>query len=149
MRRGAIFGVLLAAIVAIPAGAVTTVVYKGKTSQGLTARLVVNDGTLDRVYFRWVGKCRNKRFVWRDRTWYLNRPEGPIERNGDAFSDGGRIVVRYKDGTRAIHTSRMSGTFGPNNTATGEMWETVRFYGKHGKRRDFCRTGLIHFSASA
>jgi hypothetical protein len=148
MRRGLKLGLLLALLMTVPATAVTTVTYRGQTSQHLPAKVVVTDGTLQLVYVKWVGHCRNRHFVWRDKTYYRNMPEGPIERQGDAFSDSGRLVERYKDGTKAVRTARMAGTFLPDNKVIGKHAETVRLYNKRGKRIDYCHV-KVNFGATA
>jgi hypothetical protein len=146
MRRGVLLGCATAAAVAVPAVAATTVTYLGQTSQHLPVKVRVIDGTLDLVRVKWVAHCRNKRFVWRDKTYFRNLPDGPIERQGDAFSDSGRLRVRYKDGTHSIRTARLAGRFLPDNKVIGTDTETVRLY-KGKKRIDFCHV-KVNFGAS-
>src|SRR4051794_3075323 len=146
MRRGGTLAVVLALLLAVPAAAVTTVVYTGRTNQHLAVRVVVRDGNLDYIKVKWVAKCRTNH-IWRDKTYWRNRPEGPIERQGDAFSDSGRYVLTFKDG-KAIFDGKLSGSFLPNNRIAGTHFTKVRVYNKRGKRIDVCKV-KTGFSAKA
>lgn len=128
---------VLALLAAVPAAAATTLVYRGHTRQHRPVRVVVRDGNLDYIKIKWVARCRTHH-VWRDTSLWLNRPEGPIERQGDAFTDSGRYTVRYRDG-KAIFDAKLSGSFLPNNRIAGTHFTRVRVYNRKGRRIDVCK----------
>lgn len=151
VRRAVKLSVLIALVVAVPASAATRE-YRGKTSQERKVRLVVNDGRLDLIAVRWVADCRRKGKVFRGLTRYANRPEGPIERNGDAFSDSGTTRGAYRR-VRWIQDLAVTGTFLPRRRAKGVHTARVRVYrrprGSETYRRvDTCKA-RVSFTARA
>ena len=149
MRAAVKLGLAVALIAAVPAAAATTE-YRGETSQGKRVRLVVNDGVLDLIAIRWVADCRRPGKVFRGLTRYANRPEGPIEREGDRFSDSGTTRGAYRR-VRWIQDLAVSGTFLSNGRARGVHTARVRVYrrprGSETYRRvDTCKT-RVSFTA--
>jgi hypothetical protein len=151
VRRAINLGLLLALVAAVPALAATTV-YRGQTNQDRGARLEVNDGVLDLIAIRWVADCRRPGKVFRGLTRYANRPEGPIERDGDAFSDSGTTRGAYRR-IRWIQELAVSGTFLPESRARGVHTVRVRVYRRprgstRYRRVDTCRA-RVTFRARA
>lgn len=127
---------MVALIAAVPAAAATTV-YRGKTSQDRRVKVVMVDGEFDYIFLRWLADCRRAgENYYRGATRWLNRPEGPIERDGDAFSDSGRVRIRYRR-FRFVERLSLSGSFRPEGRIAGVHRARVRVY-RRGKRIDTC-----------
>lgn len=128
----------------MPAGALalTDGTYKGRTSQGYKARLVVRDGRLKFANIQWLAHCRNRDVTWGPVTYspWTDTPEGPIEQEGNDFSDsgGGR---RVRPNERAYIIQHLSGHFS-GDRVSGRMTSTVRFRAKGIKGRQYCRSRL-------
>jgi hypothetical protein len=88
--------------------------YRGKTSQGFKATVVVKKGVVESVNLPWVGKCRKNGYrhrfgPWRPFRW-TNDPEEPIEQSGNSFSDSGSATHDVK-GEHSVSHASMKGHF--------------------------------------
>jgi hypothetical protein len=119
--------------------------YRGRTSQGFKTVMKVKGGMVDRVNVPWRGHCRVKGFHWGPEKpfWWVNDPKGPIEQQGNTFSDSGR-VVRKKNGHRAVITVHLKGKIA-GNKVTGTESARVQVRDKYG--HDVCKA-RVHWSAT-
>jgi hypothetical protein len=137
--------VLAFAATALAAG--TDGTYRGQTSQGFKARVVVRDGAVQKVVvpFRAKRGCRPRDgyAVTFPRFNYTNEPKGPIEQSGNKFSDSGRVVLPVDDRGRAVINAHLRGSFS-GNRVSGVQTISMRTSGRYGPHR--C-TARMRFSA--
>ena len=136
LRLIALAALSMAMFVAAAAGAEAKV-FRGKTSQGRPAAVIIgSDGLLRTASVNWRARCRDGRL--RDKSYFL-RPHDSS--SPDAFADAG--TYRRKDGrfrirfTASIKATRTAG-------AGGERWSgSFRLKGlvtRGGRYVDTCRT---------
>jgi hypothetical protein len=119
-------------------------VFRGKTSQGRPASVVIgSDGLLRAARVNWRGRCRGGRV--REKTSFT-RPHD--ESSPDAFFDEGTYRSRDDDGYRlrftvSIRAARIA-------DERGERWRgTFRakvLVTKRGRYVDTCRSGRLRFT---
>ena len=142
MRRRGLTIVIsaLATTCALPLAAdAATRTAKGKTSQGLAASVRVRgDNSVSRVTVRYVAKCRKRGRSIRGGLFWRDSPGRGFERNGTAFSDGGRTTAR-SGGYRLLIDSTMSGAPSGSGWA-GKFKIKVTVKNRRGRTSDVCRT---------
>ena len=112
----------------------------GKTNQGkAVSAWIRGDNSVALVKFAFKAKCRDPGYYWTDKMYFRDRPEGPFERQGEAFSDGGKYKMKYKDGP-ATFVANMTGAPSPAGGWEGTFRISVRAYNRRGKMIDFCKT---------
>jgi hypothetical protein len=117
----------------------------GKTSQGKQALVWVrDDNSVARVDVRYKAKCRKKGRSVTGRMYWRDRPQGPFQRNGEAFSDGGET----RDNEIKLGT-QMNGAPDPAGGWTGTFSITATVYNRRGKVRDTCKTGELSWKVGA
>jgi hypothetical protein len=119
-------------------------VFRGKTSQGRPASVVIgSDGLLRAARVNWRGRCRGGRV--REKTSFT-RPHD--QSSADAFFDEGTYRSRDDDGYRlrftvSIRAARIA-------DERGERWRgTFRakvLVTKRGRYADTCRSGRLRFT---
>jgi len=129
-------------------GAATKTV-KGKTSQNLRAYVRIRaNNSVARVGVRYKAKCRKRgRFVTAGLFWQDTASERGFERNGTAFSDGGRTRAR-SGGYRLIIDSTMSGAPAGSGWA-GRFKVRVTVKNRRGRTSDVCKTGSRSWNVPA
>jgi hypothetical protein len=139
--------VALCAVVACTAPATADAAIRkatGETSQGRPVLLWVrDDGNVTLVKFKWQARCRKRGFVWRDNMYFRDRPEGPFQRNGGAFSDGGTFKKRYRGGLRPTFNTHMTGAPAEGGGWEGTFRASVRVFNRRGRMLDYCKTGSL------
>lgn len=124
--------------------------FRGRTSQGLKARVVVDKGQVQLVDLPWrARRCTphtGYRVIYRQ--WnYRNDPNGHgIEQTAqpDRFHDGGRLVYK-QSGSRDVVVARLTGRFVGGDRVEGTQTIRVRTHDKYGRHR--C-TAKMHWSAT-
>jgi hypothetical protein len=139
-RSAAVLTALLALALPVQASAAATN-YRGKTKQGLKASARVVDGRLKLLKINWKVPCEHGR--WTDRTYWEDRPEGPIEHDGSKFTDGGKERVKFDDGS-VDYNLKLAGDF-TNERIKGKMTAKLKLYDRSGELIDSCR-GTIFFT---
>jgi hypothetical protein len=117
--------------------------YEGRTSQDRLMRLwATPDGDIVEIRQGWRAPCRRSRYVFRERTRWLD----PIEQSGNQMSDSG--IMRGRQGRiRFIVRAEMAGTF--ENGRGGEGTARYRISVKrNGRLIDFCTTGRFRWSVA-
>jgi hypothetical protein len=119
-------------------------VFRGKTSQGRPASVVIgSDGLLRTARVNWRARCRKGRF--REKTAFT-RPHD--QSSPDAFLDEGTYRRRDAGGFRLRITVAIRGTRLAD--ARGERWRgTFRakvLVTKRGRYVDTCRSGRLRFT---
>ncbi len=120
-------------------------VFRGKTSQGRPAAVIIgSDGLLRTASVNWRARCRFGRT--RDKTIF-SRPHD--ESTPDAFSDAGTYRRRDDSGYRLRFTVSVRGTRVAD--ARGERWrgtfKAKVLVTRRGHYVDTCRTGRLRFTA--
>jgi hypothetical protein len=138
MRRIAI-PLAAAALLAAP-GVAAAEDYRGKTSQRLKASARVDDGRLKLLKISWRARCEHSG-SWRDRTFWRDRPEGPIEHEGSRFTDSGTVTQQFEDG-RAEHRQKLSGEI-LDGRIKGKMTVRSKLYSTDGEHVNSCRATIF------
>jgi len=129
------------AALALPASA-PGAEYRGKTAQGLKVSARVTDGRLKLLKITWRVPCDHAG-PWKDRTYWEDRPEGPIEHDGTRFTDGGVQERKFTDG-RVTYNLKLSGEIA-DKRITGKMTVKMKLYSTDGEHVNNCR-GTIRFN---
>jgi hypothetical protein len=145
MLRLVALAVLSMAMFVAAAAAAEAKVFRGKTTQGRPASVVIGaDGLLRAARVNWRAHCRFGRTS--DKTIF-SRPHD--ESTPDAFSDAGTYRRRDDSGYRLRFTVSVRGTRIAD--ARGERWRgTFRakvLVTRRGRYVDTCRTGRLRFTA--
>jgi hypothetical protein len=116
MRRIAVALALLV-VLAVPAQAAADIGFRGKSRQGKLVTLRTSDeGLVERFAIRWVGDCRDPRYVFRSGT--ETTPDSPFEvHTREQFVDVGGYRQRLRDGLRAVFRARTVG-----NRVSEDRW---------------------------
>ena len=144
LRLIALAALSMAMFVAAAASAEAKV-FRGKTSQGRAASVVIgSDGLLRAARVNWRARCRSGRA--HDKTAFT-RPHD--ESTPDAFYDAGVYRSRDDDGSRLRFTVSVRGTRIADDR--GERWRgTFRakvLVTRRGRYVDTCRTSRVRFTA--
>ena len=143
MLRLIVLAVLSMAMFVAAASAAEAKVFRGKTTQGRAASVVIgSDGLLRAARVNWRGRCRNGRVG--EKTIFTRPHDASTP---DAFSDAGSY--RRRDGRYrlrldvSVQGSRIA-------DARGERWRgTFRakvLVTRRGRYVDTCRTGRLRFT---
>jgi hypothetical protein len=117
--------------------------YRGKTSQGYKATVVVKKGKVQFVKLPWVGRCRDKGYRWGPvRGSWTNDPDAPIEQSGDSFSDSGKVTRDVK-GEHSVTEAHLKGHFSGKRVSGTQV---TKVHVRTGGKRDYCHA-RIHWSA--
>jgi hypothetical protein len=148
MLRPALTSMLtLAALVAADATAEAKV-FRGKTSQGRAASVVIgSDGLLRTARVNWRGRCRAGRIA--EKTSFIR----PHDASGpNSFRDGGVYRKRQRGGYRLRFTPRIRGRriFDPADPAA-ERWRgtfsATVLVTRRGRYVDTCRVRRLRWTA--
>ena len=144
MRRPFTFFLALGACALVGAGAAQAKpldgTYRGKTSQGYTAVVVVKRGVLQSATLPWVGACRDKRYRWgpiKHFRW-TNDPDDPIEQSGNSFSDGGKVTHDVK-GEHSVTEAHLKGHFSGKRVSGTQV---TKVHVRTGGARDYCHARI-------
>jgi hypothetical protein len=119
-------------------------VFRGKTSQGRPASVVIgSDGLLRAARVNWRGRCRFGRVG--DKTAFARPHDASTP---DAFSDAGSYRRRDDSGYRlrfdvAVHATRIADDRGERWRGTFKARVLVT---RRGRSVDTCRTGRLRFT---
>jgi hypothetical protein len=113
--------------------------FRGRTSQGFKARVVVDKGQVQLVRLPWRARhCRpHTGYVIKFPHFvYTNDPEGPIEQPAKLgrFHDGGRLVDGPRN-NRAVVLARLKGHFVGADRVEGTQTIRVRTHDRYGNHR--------------
>lgn len=137
MKLG-VLTVLLA--LTIPASSIAaTKHYVGKTEQGYRASAKVVDGDLRWLKVTWSADCQDPGYRYGPvKTIWIDRPDGPIEQTGRAFTDGGTREVRTTKGHRGVIEESLAGALHSGGVIKATHSAVARFYNSKGKEYDSC-----------
>jgi hypothetical protein len=139
--------VLAAAILAasaVPAAAVSSGKYRGKTSQGRKASMTVSGNEIQRFTIFWNAACQNGHYLNDAETYNTH-----VRISHNAWSVAGSYMAPAP-GYNEYFKVKDHGTFGAKHTVSGAFSGTVRVYtaGKGKTQPKFvtsCKSGTITF----
>jgi len=111
----------LVLIAAVPAEATADIRFRGKSGQDRLVTLRTgDDGLVERFAIRWVGHCRDPRFIYKEGT--QTTPRSPFEvQTRERFEDvGGYRDDDVGDGLRAVYRARIVG-----NRVSERRWRGI------------------------
>ena len=145
VRRAVTAWLMVVALLAVDAAAAQAKVFRGDTSQGRRASVVVGtDGLLRAARVNWRARCRDGRVF--EKTIF-SRPHD--ESTPDAFLDSGTYRGRSRDGYRLRFTTSIRGE--RLGTGARERWRgTFRakvLVTRRGRYVDTCRLRTLRWRA--
>jgi hypothetical protein len=134
-------GVLAAG--AVPALAVSSTTYRGRTSQRLPVAIVVSRERIERLTITWSAQCHALHAALKGITTYH---EG-VALKKSAWSTWGTYGARVAGGYQEQFLVRDHGTFAGSKRIQGVFTGTVQIYrGSKHKRIDTCESGEVTFT---